>query len=179
MFDRMYHKRLKAYKQIGYEIYPESESCFNETNSIFDIDTYAEVYNQDLLTASKEIILSSPAISGRKVNELLALLSERQERGLRVIVVTCAPYRYRYGDSAYWFELHERMRRSGLEVNLTEDYCECFCVIDRKVVWYGSMNFLGKEDAEDNLMRVCSEHIANELLELTFGGKKGDTILEE
>lgn len=50
-----------------------------------------------------------------------------------------------------------------------EDYCERYCIIDRNIVWYGSTNLLEKEDAEDNLMRVCSESIAAELLELTFG----------
>lgn len=30
------------------------------------------------------------------------------------------------------------------------------------------MNFLGKEDAEDDLMRVCSKSIAAEVLELTI-----------
>lgn len=32
-----------------------------------------------------------------------------------------------------------------------------------------SVNPLSKEDAEDNLMRVCSKEIAVELLEMTFG----------
>ena len=31
---------------------------------------------------------------------------------------------------------------------------------------------VGKEDSEDNLMRVCSKEIAEELLELTFGEEK-------
>jgi hypothetical protein len=47
--------------------------------------------------------------------------------------------------------------------------CEHFAVIDRKIVWYGSMNLLSKEDADDNLMRVSSKEIAAELLEMTFG----------
>ena len=37
------------------------------------------------------------------------------------------------------------------------------------IVWYGSVNFLAKEDIDDNLMRVCSKEIAAELLEMTFG----------
>lgn len=64
------------------------------------------------------------------------------------------------------------MRSSGFEMNLVEDYCQHYCIVDREVVWYGSMNFLGKEDSEDNLMRVCSKEIAAELLELTFGKRE-------
>ncbi len=69
----------------------------------------------------------------------------------------------------YWMELHEKMRRSGFEMSLVNDYCQRYCIIDREVVWYGSMNFLGKEDINDNLMRISSKGVAAELLELTFG----------
>ena len=49
-------------------------------------------------------------------------------------------------------------------------------VTDQSIVWYGSMNLLSKEDAEDNLMRVISKEIAAELLEMTFG--KGNALME-
>ena len=169
MFEKMYYKRLKAYKQIGYDVFDGKEAEKQDANSIFDIDNYAEVYRRDLLEANCEIIISSPAISGKKVDELIELLKEKQEAGIRIRVVTWKPDMYGYGDSEYWMELQERMRKNGFEMNLVEDYCQHYCIIDQEVVWYGSMNFLGKEDGEDNLMRVCSKSIAAELLELTFG----------
>ena len=172
MFDKMYYKRLKAYKQIGYDVYAGEEMPKQEANAIFDIDNYMEVYKQDLLEANKEIIISSPAISGKKVDEMIRLLKEKQEAGLRIVIVTWKPDMYGFGDSEYWMELQERMRRNGFEMNLVEDYCQHYCIVDQEIVWYGSMNFLGKEDNEDNLMRVCSKNIAAELLEMTFGEAK-------
>lgn len=71
------------------------------------------------------------------------------------------------------------MHRFGFEMNLVEDYCEHYCIVDREIVWYGSMNFLGKEDAEDNLMRVASKGIAAELLELTSGLMESKPILKQ
>ena len=131
-----------------------------------------------MLTAEKEIIISSPAISSKKVYDMIHLLKEKQEAGVHIVIVTWKPDSYGYGDSAYWQELQEQMRRAGFEMNLVEDYCEHYCMIDRQVVWYGSMNFLGKEDAEDNLMRIADKKIANELLEMTFGNEKyqGETM---
>ena len=172
MFDKMYYKRLSAYKQIGYDVYSGIDSEKIEKNAIFDVDTYKDVYEQDLLEANEEIILSSPVISGKKVDKIMMLLKEKQERGLRIVIVTWKPDCYEYGDSEYWMELQERMRRFGFEMNLVEDYCEHYCIVDKKIVWYGSMNFLGKEDVEDNLMRVCSRTIAAELMESTFGEAK-------
>ena len=172
MFEKMYHKRLKAYKQIGYDICAGNTWEKQNAGAIFDIDTYAEVYRKDLLTANKEIIIASPVISGSKIEELIQLSKNLQEKGVRIRIVTWKPDRYGFGDSAYWMELQERMRRNGFEMNLVEDDCQHYCIIDREVVWYGSMNFLGKEDSEDNLMRVCSKEIAAELLEITFGKRE-------
>ena len=169
MFEKMYHKRLKAYKQIGYDICTGNAVEKQNAGAIFDIDTYAEVYRKDLLESNEEIIIASPVISGPKIEELIQLLKPQQEKGVRIRIVTWKADSYGFGDSAYWMELHERMRSNGFEMNLVEDYCQHYCIVDREVVWYGSMNFLGKEDSEDNLMRVCSKDIAAELLELTFG----------
>lgn len=178
MFDKMYHKRLKAYKQIGYDIFSGNGAHKQEANAIFDIDNYTHIYQNDLLAAEKEIIISSPAISGKKVYEMIHFLKEKQEAGIKIVIVTWKPDSYGYGDSAYWQELQEQMRRAGFEMNLVEDYCEHYCIVDCQIVWYGNMNFLGKEDAEDNLMRVSDEKIANELLEMTFGNEKyqGETM---
>lgn len=176
MFDRMYYKRLKAYRQIGYDIYAKevtgAESKNSVENAIFDGENYFSAYKKDLDSAKRELIISSPAISGKKVDDLVEYLQEKQLAGLRILIVTWKPDMYGYGDSGYWMELHEKMRKSGFEMNLVEDYCEHYCIIDREVVWYGSINFLGKEDIEDNIMRVRSESIAAELIELTFNDDK-------
>lgn len=169
MFEKMYYKRLKAYKQIGFDVCDGIKAKKQETSSIFDFDNYEDTYKKDLLTANREIIISSPTISGKKVNELIELLKDKQESGILIRIVTWEADMYGYGDSVYWMELHEKMRRSGFEMSLVNDYCQRYCIIDREVVWYGSMNFLGKEDINDNLMRISSKSVAAELLELTFG----------
>ena len=45
---------------------------------------------------------------------------------------------------------------------------EHFAVIDREIVWYGSVNLLSNAKEEDNLMRVKSREIGQELLEISF-----------
>ena len=165
----MYSKRLKAYKQIGYEICLGITQSKQTAQAIYDVDNYAAIYKRDLLEVNKEIIISSPVLSASKVNEMISFLKEKQEMGIRVIVVTYAPDFYNYGDSGRWMELQEKMRRSGFEMKLVEEYCERYTILDQEIVWYGSMNFLAKEDLDDNLMRVQSKEIAAELMEITFG----------
>lgn len=173
VFDRMYGKRLRAYKQIGYEICTGIETVeAKETNAIFDIENYEAVYRQDLLGASKEIVISSPGLGRDKVHQMIELLGGRQEEGVLVTIVTWHPDTYKFGSSEARMNLMEELRQAGFQVRLVDDNCEHYTIIDREIVWYGSMNFLSKEDAEDNLMRVCSGKIAEELLEMTFGGEE-------
>lgn len=125
-----------------------------------------------------EIVVSSPLIRENKVKELEKLIRERQTLVVHVKVVTLKPDEQRFGDSGYWAELQNSIRSKGFEMNLVEDYCLRYCVIDREIVWYGSLNFLGKAEIEDNLMRVRSKKIAEELLSLTFSEEayKGEKL---
>ncbi len=173
VFERMYAKRLRAYKQIGYEICTGIETATaKETNAIFDIENYGTVYRQDLLGASKEIVISSPGLRRDKAYQMIELLGEQQEKGVLVTIVTWHPDTYKFGSSVARMNLMEELRQGGFQVRLVDDSCEHYTIIDREIVWYGSVNFLSKEDAEDNLMRVCSGKIAEELLEMTFGGEE-------
>lgn len=138
-------------------------------NAIYDGDNYAENYHKDLLDANKNIIISSPAISGTKVYELINLLKEKQLSGVQITIVTWAPDSYGFGDAAYWMQLHEEMRKAGFYIKTVEESCERFAVIDQEVVWYGNINLLAKDKVDDSIMRVLSKEIASELMEITFG----------
>ena len=169
MFDNMYMKRLKAYKQIGYELASGLHTDKQTVNAIYDGDNYSENYCKDLLEANKNIIISSPAISGTKVYELINLLKEKQLSGVQITIVTWAPESYGFGDAAYWMQLHEDMRKAGFYIKTVEESCERFAVIDQEVVWYGNINLLAKNKIDDSIMRLRSKEVAGELMELTFG----------
>ena len=172
MFDNMYMKRLKAYKQIGYQISGGLKACKQTVNAIYDGDDYRETFNKDLFDADKNIIISSPAISGPKVYELIRMLKEKQEEGVQITIVTWTPDSYGFGDASYWMQLHEDMRKAGFYIKTVEEYCDRFAVIDQEVVWYGNINLLAKDKIDDSIMRVMSKEIAGELMEITFGKKQ-------
>lgn len=173
VFDTMYAKRMRAYKNIGYKLYNENPIEKQPVNAIFDSDTYTPVFECDLTEAVSSIVISSPTIGKRKVMRLLSLLRERQEAGVRISIVTWHPDAYKYGREEHRIELMESLRNAGFSIVLTTDFCEHYAVIDDEIVWYGSMNLLSKDDIEDNIMRVVSKRIAAELLEMTFR-KGGD-----
>lgn len=176
VFDKMYSKRLKAYKRIDYQLYTGETLENQASNSIFDSETYLTVYEKDLKNAAKDIVISSPTLGKYKVHRMISLLKEQQESGVKVTIVTWHPEVYKYGKDEYRIELMELLRNAGFYIELMNESCQHYAVIDGELVWYGSMNLLSKDDIEDNIMRVSSKAIAAELLEMTF---KKDNDLNE
>lgn len=170
-FDKMYAARLKAYKKIGYELCVNMDGEKQKANAIYDIENYAETYWKDLEEANSAVVVSSTRLNNQKVDRIINMLGKRRELGVKVTIVTWHPDAYKYGKDDVRMELMERLRKAGFEIRLVEESCEHYAVIDSEIVWYGSVNLLSKEDAEDNLMRVCSKDIAAELLEMTFGSE--------
>jgi len=168
VFDRMYLKRLKAYKQIGYGIATEICIAAQNANAIYDSADYSDAYNADLQNASKEIVISSPTLSLRSVNSMLSTIKNTQVRGVKITVVTWHPDAYIHGKEEHRIKLLDKLYLNGINVLLTHGNCYSSAVVDKETVWYGNIKLLSKADAEDNIMRIQSKEIAEELLTAIF-----------
>ncbi len=165
VLDRMYHKRLRTYRQIGYEICSDIHSEMAPKNAIYDFQNYKDIYKDDLKNAAKEIIISSPWVSSGKSWELICLVAEFQEknRNVKIHVMTRPAELYEELE----FEMRQRLqglKEMGITLHLSEKCHERYAVIDRNIVWYGSMNLLAKEKDTDNLIRIVSREVAEELI---------------
>ena len=169
VLEKMYHKRLRTYKKIGYEICNNVIVEKQNANTIFDIDSYEKVYAKDLLEANKEIIISSPGLNYAKVDAFVKLIKHRQEDGVKLTVITLNPEGYPEEKIKDTKRLVEILKKCGIRIKLQEHMHEHFAIIDDEIVWYGSMNLLSRAKVDDNLMRVKSKDAARELLEMTFG----------
>ena len=165
VLERMYHKRLKAYKRIGYQIGTAESGETKSANAIFDSDSYLHVYQKDLQESSSEIVIASPVLTRRKVCSFIDHVKDVQEKGARVTVLTLAAGGYRKNSVSSAERLIDMLREAGIYVKQQDSMHDRFAVIDGKIVWYGSMNLLAGEKADDNIMRVEEIEIAQELIE--------------
>lgn len=176
VLEKMYHKRLRAYKKIGYEICMALIDKKQSANAIYDKKSYKEVYIKDLTESNKNIVISSPGINEKKVKQLITLMQKKQEDGITVIVLTLSPESYPEKRVEKTRELIEHLVGVGIKVIERPVMHEHFAVIDEEIVWYGSMNLLSGEKEDDNLMRVLSKGIAQELMEISFQKEKGGIL---
>ena len=148
-------------------------------NAIYDKKSYQEVYIKDLTESNKNVIISSPGINEKKVKQLITLMQKKKETGISVMVLTLSPESYPEKRVEKTRELIEHLVGVGIKVIERSVMHEHYAVIDEEIVWYGSMNLLSGEKEDDNLMRVLSKDIAQELMETSFQKEEGDCVINE
>lgn len=149
---------------MGYQICQNLASEKQQANSIFDSETYKAVFEKDLAEAKREIVISSPGLNAPKVKAFIKQVKIIQENGVQIRVLTLSPERYPASRTEITRKLVRELEQTGIRVLLQGVLHEHYALIDHEIVWYGSMNFLSAEKEDDNLMRVVSEEIAEELM---------------
>lgn len=61
-------------------------------------------------------------------------------------------------------ELIDTLQRTSIHVITMPFMYDLFWIIDDQVVWYGSMNLLSTMKPDDNIIRLNSNELAEELL---------------
>lgn len=163
--DSMYRKRLKGYAAIGYKtINTAQPTLFDHINDIsssiaenqiFNGSTFYRPYTSDLTKAKRSIVISSPKLYRTEQNPLVTLLKELAQQGIEILITTAAEN-----------EQTIFIQSKGLSVKVKPKLSLYTTIIDKEVVWYGSINTLGYASKDDNMIKVTDIHLANELIEM-------------
>lgn len=163
--DSMYRKRLKGYAAIGYKtINTAQPTLFDHINDmsssiaenqIFNGSTFYRPYTSDLTKAKRSIVISSPKLYRTEQNPLVTLLKELVHQGIEILITTVAEN-----------EQTAFIQSKGLSVKVKPKLSLYTTIIDKEVVWYGSINTLGYASKDDNMIKVTDIHLANELIKM-------------
>ena len=162
MLEKMYQKRLKGYASMGYKVKGENLSSASP-EIIFDEDNFLTVFRNDILSANKEILIVSPFLRLRRTAQMIEDLVPAAEKGVSVTVITRLLSDFTPRDQAPFQNALELFGGTGIEVVHRSNIHQKFAVMDRKIVWYGSVNLLSFGSARESLMRIESANIAREL----------------
>lgn len=163
-FDRMYQNRLKGYKQLGYKLKPMSEnSGEDEESKIFsnEDEELKKNFTEDIVHAKKKIIVSAPYLSKKEVQDFIWIASKVMLNGVQIIVFVKKTDTDEKQKKQAGYILN--MENAGIEVRLKEGLSQNLCVIDEKILWYGSVNYLGFSEKEACCMRISNVKIASEI----------------
>ncbi len=161
VFERMYHKRLKGYSDIGYM----AKVIENKSNpsSIFTEEEFIDVFNNDIIHAKKSIVIVSPYINKQKIQKIAfssAILNK-----VHITIVTKEPEVNTEKKSTYIKQNIILLEQLDIKVKISN--CNTnFAIIDDCIVWYGNVGILSKNLSDNHIMRLESIKIANELIKI-------------
>lgn len=161
IFSKMYHKRLAGYASLGYKIKTEDISDHSE-NIIFDHQNFLSVYENDLATADREILIVSPFVTKRRLQQAMLLVNSALQKEVNITTITRPIEDHK--DSRVIQALFATMKSMGIHMVFKSNIHQKFAIIDQRIVWYGSINLLGYGRSEETIMRIESTGIAHELL---------------
>jgi superfamily II DNA or RNA helicase len=164
VLERMYYKRIKGYKAVGYKTVIREQDEFS-LNVIYGKDEYLGIFQADCAAAKKEVVISSPNLRIGKVIDLLQSLSGKLIDDVIVTVFTKSAGANREEAQSKMMACIERLKASSICVKEKEELHARFAVIDRNIVWYGSINLIGYAGSDDNSMRLRDADVAAALLE--------------
>ena len=163
-FDRMYQNRLKGYKQLGYKLKPMNEnSGEDEESKIFsnEDEELKKIFTEDIVHAKERIIVTAPYLSKKEVQDFIWIASKVMLNGVQIIVFVKKADTDEKQKKQAGYILN--MENAGIEVRLKEGLSQNLCVIDEKILWYGSVNYLGFSEKEACCMRISDVKIASEI----------------
>lgn len=158
MLERMYQKRLLGYAAIGYTVRGDKANP-SETNRIFSQEEYWGTFSEDVRNAQKEIVVVSPYLNTGQVKRFLALIP----KSVHVTVVTSDESGFK---PEAWQKICKAMQvleDNSAEIQFQPKVYQRYAVIDKCILWYGGINYLGFETAANGAMRLSSPELAKEL----------------
>ena len=167
--DSMYRKRLKGYAAIGYKIITDSQQgLFDDVKMCDDVASEEYIFNgsafrqpflADLNNAKRSVIISSPKLYKAARNILVDRLCALVHNGIDVVIMAAAES-----------ESSEYLKAKGLPVKIIPSLSLCASIVDKSIVWYGSINVLGYVSEDDSMIRLENCSLANEFVDELFSG---------
>lgn len=161
MLERMYHKRLKGYAELGYQV--RFGTSDEPVSMIYDGHDAMAAFEQDLSDAAQSIVIVSPYLQKGRVGRLLPLLQSTVSRGVKITVHTNDDDTCRSEIAA----AVDALQSAGAEVILHKDLQQKYAVLDERIVWYGNVDFLAFGRKDTDVLRFENADIGGELLSLT------------
>lgn len=132
---------------------------FNST--LFDEKSFYDAFIRDLEGCRSEVIIESPYITSKRAEMLTPIFNSLLDKGVKIYVMTRDPkehdenMEYQSEDAISLFE------RMGVQVLLCiGNHHRKLAILDRKMLWEGSLNILSQNRSREIMRRIESEELS-------------------
>lgn len=131
------------------------------SSKLFNEETFYQAFQKDLNKSGHEVVIESPFITNRRLNLLLPTLQKLKDRRVKVVINTRDPQelddQYHRSDAR---EAIAKLQRTGIQVVFTVGHHRKVVIIDRAILYEGSLNVLSQNDSCEIMRRIESSSLA-------------------
>jgi PLD-like domain len=128
---------------------------------LYDQDAFYPAFLRDLANCHSEVIIECPFITSRRLKTLLPTLEKLKIRKVRIAINTRDP---RTHDEGYWQDdAHEaisQLQCMGVQVLYTGNHHRKVAILDRHILYEGSLNILSQSNSSEVMRRIESTPLA-------------------
>jgi len=133
-------------------------------SKLYSQDDFYPAFLKDLSKCGYEVIIESPFITSRRLNALLPTLEKLKSRKVRIIINTRDPETQ---DDEYLCKEARRalskLQHMGVHVLYTAKHHRKLAILDRSILYEGSLNIFSQNDSAEVMRRIESVKLAWEM----------------
>jgi phosphatidylserine/phosphatidylglycerophosphate/cardiolipin synthase-like enzyme len=133
-------------------------------SALFDQDTFYLAFQRTLRGCQQELIIESPFMTMKRINLLLPEFRRLQQRGVKIVTNTRLPEEHDDYLRSQTEDAIELLFRMNIKVLFTGGHHRKLAIIDRKILWEGSLNILSQNDSCEVMRRIKSKELAAQMI---------------
>lgn len=160
MFRQLLFSKSKGHELLDSALHTETTFYFS--------------FLSDLRHAKREVIIESPFIACKRTQNLLPVFKKLTRSGVSIRINTRNPRHHERELQIQAWQSIKWLRSVGVKVKFYNDMRHRkLAVIDRAILWEGSLNILSQSYSKEIMRRTKSETLANQMLRFTGMSKWG------
>ena len=133
---------------------------------LFDESNFYHTFIEDLRNCKKEVVIESPYITASRMELLYPTLKDLLIRKIQIHIVTRNPTDH--DENIRHQATNEILECNELGINtilLTGFHHRKLAIIDRAILWEGSLNILSQNNSMEIMRRIKDERCAKEMFD--------------
>lgn len=131
------------------------------TSKLHDQDSFYPAFMKDLGRCKHEVLIESPFLTRRRSSLLMPVIKKLKSRRVKIIVNTRDPLNC---DAEHMRDealgVISELQHLGVQVLYTDNHHRKLAILDRQILWEGSLNILSQNDSCEVMRRIESTHLA-------------------
>jgi len=136
-----------------------------ENSTLFDDTDFYQCFMKDLAKAKHEVVIDSPFITSERTAGFIPIFKVLISEGVKIFVITRDPESHKTTMKTQALVELSNFENIGVTVlPFPGNTHHKLAVIDRKILWEGSLNILSQRDSKEIMRRFIGEATAKQMM---------------